>query len=182
MSNNGAQVVVQTQPTTIEEAVQQGEVSVSQTLTPTNLQRASFAKGVQTVRSPSAPNAFSIQLNNVVLYDEDESVAELGVRGVERHGGRTWSLDLGERTGFQQSHAPINTQVRSSRSLPLLKCICLAHCCGQVTQVLHSYLVYRTHTQVTDSHLGRSVSRVRASASTFSDCRRRHSSSLGSRT
>jgi len=72
VSNNGGQVDVQTAPATIDEAVQQGEVSVSQVLMPSNLVQPTLAEGVQVVNAPSAVfNTIQIQLNNVVLYDQD---------------------------------------------------------------------------------------------------------------
>ena len=71
VSNSGGQVVVQTEPTTIEESIQQGEVSVSQVLTPSNLAQPTLAEGVQVFAAPNAFNNIQIQLNNVVLYDQD---------------------------------------------------------------------------------------------------------------
>jgi hypothetical protein len=70
ISESGGQVIVQTEPVGIEEAIQQGEVSVSQALTP-NAKQAVFAKGVEPVDVPAAAGGFSLQLNNVVLYDAD---------------------------------------------------------------------------------------------------------------
>jgi len=71
VSNNAGEIVVQTAPATIDEAVEQGEVSVRQVLQPTNLERATFAKGVRMVQSPDEPSSFHLELNNVVLYDQD---------------------------------------------------------------------------------------------------------------
>jgi hypothetical protein len=72
VSNNGGQVVVHTQPATIAESIQQGEVSISQILSPSNLAQPILAEGVQIFEAPSAAyNTIHIQLNNVVLYDED---------------------------------------------------------------------------------------------------------------
>jgi hypothetical protein len=64
VSNNGGQVDVQTAPATIDEAVQQGEVSVSQVLMPSNLVQPTLAEGVQVVNAPSAVfNTIQIQLS-----------------------------------------------------------------------------------------------------------------------
>jgi hypothetical protein len=71
VSNSGGQVVVQTSPAAIDEAVQQGEVSITQTLSPQSPASATFADGVQFMESAAAPNSFSLQLTNVVLYDGD---------------------------------------------------------------------------------------------------------------
>lgn len=71
VTNNAGQIVVQTEVMTIADSVQQGEISVSQVLQPTNLERATFAEGVTIVKRPDAPSSFYLQLNDVVLYDED---------------------------------------------------------------------------------------------------------------
>lgn len=83
VSNNGGQVVVQTEATTIEEAVKQGEVSISQVLQPTNPERAILAKGVRLIERPDAPDSFYIQLDDVVLYDDDgnENTTNDQIRG-----------------------------------------------------------------------------------------------------
>ena len=70
VSNNGGEVIVQTQPATLEDAVQQGEISVSQALLPGNAKRAVFADGVQPMVTAAGLN-IGVQLNNVVLYDAD---------------------------------------------------------------------------------------------------------------
>lgn len=71
VSTSGGKVIVQTQPATIDEAIQQGEVSVSQALSPAGAINATFADGVQILESPAGANGVYLELNNVVLYDTD---------------------------------------------------------------------------------------------------------------
>jgi hypothetical protein len=73
----GGQTVVQTETTTLDEAIQQGEVHISQALTPSQVQSASFAQGVSpapgSVTTQAA--AFNLQITDVVLYDDDGDLA-----------------------------------------------------------------------------------------------------------
>ncbi len=71
VSNSGGKVIVQTQPTTIEEAIQQGEVAVSQALSPADAASATFADGVQPMDTNPMSGSIYLQLNDVVLYDDD---------------------------------------------------------------------------------------------------------------
>jgi formylglycine-generating enzyme required for sulfatase activity len=72
VSNVGGQVVVQTQSTTLEEAIQQGEANANRTFTPGDIRIAQYAKGVTLVRKPGAPRAtFFLNIDQVVLYDDD---------------------------------------------------------------------------------------------------------------
>lgn len=71
VSNNGGQVIVETQPAAIEDAIQQGEISISSALVPSSTKQANFTEGVQPMTNPAATNKIFLQLNNVVLYDDD---------------------------------------------------------------------------------------------------------------
>lgn len=70
---SGGNVVVQTQPATLEDAIQQGEVVFSRRLTPEGLAAQELAQGVtlrpSSVVSPQA--AFYLEINDVVIYDDD---------------------------------------------------------------------------------------------------------------
>ncbi len=73
INTTGGDVVVQTQPATLEDAIQQGEVVFSQRLTPEGLAVQELAPGVtlqpSSVVSPQA--AFYLEINDVVIYDGD---------------------------------------------------------------------------------------------------------------
>ncbi len=77
VSSAGAQVVVQTASATLEDAIQQGEVQVSRTLTPSDVRSANYRKGVSLARAPNAAQqgSFYLQIQNVVLYDADGNPA-----------------------------------------------------------------------------------------------------------
>lgn len=70
ISNAGGQVIVQTAAATLEDAIEQGEVHVSQTLSPTNAQNRALANGVTLSEKQGE---FFIKLQDVVLYDEDKN-------------------------------------------------------------------------------------------------------------
>jgi hypothetical protein len=69
----GEEVVLQTLPGTLEDALEQGEVETSRTLTPADVQGRALAHGV--AESPQShlgsPSAFELTLDDVVLYDLD---------------------------------------------------------------------------------------------------------------
>lgn len=73
ITESGGQTVVQTVATTLEDALQQGEVHVNQTLTPSQIQSASYAPGVSLSPQLLAATAatFYLEIKDVVLYDED---------------------------------------------------------------------------------------------------------------
>ena len=72
---NGLKLV--TEQATIEEAYQQVSVSLQQTITPEGLQGFAALPGVTLVQSPNGVNAgdFKFQLNNAVLFDEDNDLS-----------------------------------------------------------------------------------------------------------
>jgi len=73
VSSNGGQVVVETVPTTLEDAIEQGEVHIQHNLTPDEIQSSSLMKGVSLLNIPYAQNqgTFYLELSEVVLYDDD---------------------------------------------------------------------------------------------------------------
>lgn len=71
VSTAGGQVVVNTTPATLEDAVQQGEFYVSQQLSPANVQSATLLPGVTLVERLESPDTFFVEINDVVLYDDD---------------------------------------------------------------------------------------------------------------
>jgi formylglycine-generating enzyme required for sulfatase activity len=74
---SGGQVVMQTQPTTLEDAVQQGEFSISKQLSPTNLQAEELSPGVTLMpKSTVSPNSsFYVKIEDVVVCDLDGNLA-----------------------------------------------------------------------------------------------------------
>ena len=70
---SGSEVVIQTGPATLEDAIQQGSIHVAQTLSPSMVRNAEQLPGVSMLMpSNSMPQGeFHIQINDVVLYDED---------------------------------------------------------------------------------------------------------------
>jgi formylglycine-generating enzyme required for sulfatase activity len=68
ISSSGGQVVVVTEAATLEDAVEAGELYISQVLTPEQVRSASYAPGV--TRAPSAER-FQFYIRDVVLYDAD---------------------------------------------------------------------------------------------------------------
>jgi Tol biopolymer transport system component len=69
VSNSGGQVLVTTEQATLEDAIQQGELHVSQTLSPTDVMGGIAAEGVTLKETPEGE--FFIELNDAVLYDDD---------------------------------------------------------------------------------------------------------------
>jgi hypothetical protein len=71
VTQQGGQVIVQTASTTLEESIQQGEASISRTLTPSDIRSSSHTRGVALVRRPQA--AFFLKIENLVLFDADDN-------------------------------------------------------------------------------------------------------------
>lgn len=73
INTTGGDVVVQTQPATLEDAIQQGEVIFSRRLTSEGLAAQDLAPGVtlqpSSAMSPQA--AFYLEINDVVIHDDD---------------------------------------------------------------------------------------------------------------
>ncbi len=69
----GGVLVVQTANATLSEAITQGEVAISQPLTPADVRSAAYSEGVSMRVAPSAAagGAFSLAIKDVVLYDKD---------------------------------------------------------------------------------------------------------------
>ena len=68
---SGNQVIIQTESTTLEDAVQKGSVQLEHTLTPNQINGGTAIMGVELIRAIDVPDEFYFQLNDVVLYDED---------------------------------------------------------------------------------------------------------------
>ncbi|MCC6606238.1 MAG: formylglycine-generating enzyme family protein [Anaerolineae bacterium] len=73
VTTTGGQTEVTTVPATLEDAIQQGAISISKQLTPADIQSATTLPGVllRPMSASAAANTFFIELNGVVLYDED---------------------------------------------------------------------------------------------------------------
>jgi hypothetical protein len=73
IDTSGGQVVMQTQTATLEDAIQQGEVYVSQRLSPTNTQALEIAPGVTLMpASAVSPDiSFYVKFDDTVVYDGD---------------------------------------------------------------------------------------------------------------
>lgn len=67
ISTSGGQVIVETTAATVEEAIEQGEVSLTRDLAPTDVQDLVLASGVTALEQ----SAFSLEIKDVVLYDAD---------------------------------------------------------------------------------------------------------------
>jgi Tol biopolymer transport system component len=70
---SGGQVVVNTIPTTLEDAIQQGAISISQQLTPANIESMTTKPGVTLLNAAGSTmnSGFFFEINDVVLYDDD---------------------------------------------------------------------------------------------------------------
>ena len=77
VNTSGGQVIVQTQAATLEDAIQQGEVYVSQRLSPTNSQALQIAPGVTLMPASvvSPDGSFYVKIKDVVVYDDDGNPA-----------------------------------------------------------------------------------------------------------
>lgn len=73
ISSTGGQMVVDTESTTLEDAIQTGAVHVASQLTPDQVSETIFANGVRMDTSKAAllDDQFNIEFSDVVLYDED---------------------------------------------------------------------------------------------------------------
>ncbi len=75
VSSTNGQVIVTTAPATLEDAIQQGSIQLSKQLTPADVESMTLVEGVTLQARPSATDlndTFTFELNNVVIYDEDE--------------------------------------------------------------------------------------------------------------
>ncbi len=72
VSTHNGQMLVETGAATLEDAIQDGTLRVSQALSPAQVVEAQLAEGVRLERHPASPEAeFFVTLNDVVLYDHD---------------------------------------------------------------------------------------------------------------
>lgn len=74
VTSSGGQVVVTTEATTLEAAIQQGAIQMSKQLTPADVEAMTLADGVSLKMQPNTTvldDSFFFELNNVVLYDKD---------------------------------------------------------------------------------------------------------------
>lgn len=71
------QIVLQTEPATLEDAIQQGVGQISDTLTPGEVLTSTFANGVaqRAVPQTTRQGVFYLDLANVVLYDDDGNLS-----------------------------------------------------------------------------------------------------------
>ena len=72
----GEQLVVQTTAATLDEALQQGEVHISQPLSPSNIQSAHYSDGVHQSASSLTTQAtiFYLEIDDVVIFDKDKNL------------------------------------------------------------------------------------------------------------
>jgi formylglycine-generating enzyme required for sulfatase activity len=75
VSSSGGLVSVVTADATLEETIESGEIQISQTLTPDQVQAATHAVGVALVSSPNSLGEFFFEIEDVVLYDDDGNSA-----------------------------------------------------------------------------------------------------------
>lgn len=77
ISLSGGQVVVETSPATLEDAIEQGSAEASRQLTPEDVRHAVMMPGVQMlpVSGPNIDDSFYFAINNIVLYDHDGNLS-----------------------------------------------------------------------------------------------------------
>jgi hypothetical protein len=99
---NGS-VIVRTEVATLEEAIEQGSFEISRTLTPDmmNSEAAVLRKGVSMRSSKASRYEFSMVIDDVVLYDEDDNSSTTDDQ-IEANGeiSFTPSFDIGGEIGF----------------------------------------------------------------------------------
>ena len=80
VSTPGGQVVVQTEPATLEDAIEQGEIIFSRQLSPVGMQAQELAPGVTLRPSPLVSPAviFYIEMQDAVIYDDDGNLSTKG--------------------------------------------------------------------------------------------------------
>jgi formylglycine-generating enzyme required for sulfatase activity len=72
VSSTGGQVIVQTEAATLEDAIQQGAVSVSKRLTPADIESMTALPGVVLLKPAGIlQDSFFFEMKDVVLYDKD---------------------------------------------------------------------------------------------------------------
>ena len=71
VSSTGGQVVVETEATTLEEAIESGSAQVSHSLTPDQVQASTQLMGVRLATAADLQDDFYLKLEDVVLYDHD---------------------------------------------------------------------------------------------------------------
>lgn len=71
ISSAGGQVVVETEATTLEEAIESGSAQVSHALTPDQVQASTQLMGVRLATAADLQDDFYLKLEDVVLYDHD---------------------------------------------------------------------------------------------------------------
>ena len=77
ISTSGDKVLLNTEPTVLEDAIQQGQLSINHTLKPEDIQTSQNAQGVTLLHLPDSTNDFSFvyELEDVVLFDEDNNLS-----------------------------------------------------------------------------------------------------------
>ena len=77
ISTSNGQVVIQTTPAVLSQAIQQGTIHVQQQLTPTDVRASSQLEGLSyKLASPNKVlDEFSVQVSDVVVYDKDGDLA-----------------------------------------------------------------------------------------------------------
>ena len=77
ITTQGDQVILETQPATIEDAIQQGTLNLSRQLTPADLETMTAMPGVTLLSTQGATleDSFFFEIKDVVLYDHDQDLA-----------------------------------------------------------------------------------------------------------
>jgi len=76
VSQSGNEVVVETTPASLTDAIQKGSLEINQTLTPDNISSNIASKrgvSLKAQKSAQSIGSFYLEMNDVVLYDEDEN-------------------------------------------------------------------------------------------------------------
>lgn len=73
ITHQGGSTYLQTEPATLEEAFQQGQIQFTRPLTANDIQSASFEPGVTLLENPAVNTSayLNFEINDVVLYDKD---------------------------------------------------------------------------------------------------------------
>jgi len=68
----GEEIILNTEFATLEDAIQQGSIHISQALSPESIQNLEQIAGVSVIQNPhDSQDLFHIEINDVVLFDED---------------------------------------------------------------------------------------------------------------
>jgi formylglycine-generating enzyme required for sulfatase activity len=139
LNTPGGQVVLTTVQATLEDAIEQGELHVSQSLSPDMVVGTNALPGVRLIQNPQLEKSWHHQLVDVILFDADgfPSTTDDQVRA---NGSITLTLDFDFNLAVQNfslQHLAFTTSVEENASLEITAAVFAAEIDKEVTLASH---------------------------------------------